>query len=558
MTHLQKGIPLMREVYFALCKSVDSPVSLGAWLRFEYAQTELASMSIRPESYTDATIFHLDYSVVSLLSKWKGLNTGIDVEAVALQSFTSSEESCRSANARIRNLVNVAIPRQHEILHLAQRKIAKLLGEFSHDFLDRCGWGPGATTDLRRKEAFLDTKMCELPIPVSDSARSLLHREITSDLHWSAVILGLVPEGSFSLLPHVFRSENACRITTVPKSAKTDRVIAIEPRGNSFLQKGFGSFIRMRLRKVGVNLDDQSLNQQLAKAAVTEGLATLDLKAASDTVSKELVWALLPFDWAAALDACRSRWAVMPDGASRYLNKFSSMGNGFTFELETLIFWAISSAVKDVNKNVGRIAVYGDDIIVPRDIAHEVVSILALVGFETNETKSFIDGRFFESCGEHYFDGINVTPAYQKELVDTEEQLIRFGNRLLRLSFRVARRKGLHPNILPAWKASFRHRSHLRWAIPFGEHGDDGWALPYSIFPFRFGSDPNRGVKCRVGKRRQREFVAHDGALLAWSLRRGSSEEPFNGKLSRADEDSPPSDAFRWVIPNWQFSVPLV
>lgn len=558
MSTYTTGLPV-REVYFALCKSVDTPVSLGAWLRFEYNQTELASMSIRPENYNDSTSFHLDYSVVSLLSKWKGLNTGINLEEVALQSFASSEIQCAETNRRLRQMANVAIPRLHEVFHFAQLKIARLLGDFEKSFvLNHCGWGPGATTDLSRRKAFLDTKMCELPIPVSDSARSLLRYEIERDLHWSSAILGTMPEGAFCLLPAVFRSENECRITTVPKSAKTDRVIAIEPRGNSFLQKGFGGYIRRRLRKVGIDLDDQSVNQQLAKAAVVDGLATLDLRAASDTVSKELVWALLPYDWASAMDACRSRYATMPDKSRRYLEKFSSMGNGFTFELETLIFWALSSAVKDLNSNAGRIAVYGDDIIVPREIADEVVLTLKFCGFDTNETKSFIRGRFFESCGKHYFDGVDVTPAYQKELVDSEIQLIRFGNRLIRLSFRVGKDRRLDGRVMPAWKAAFRHRSHLRWAIPFGVEGDDGWALPYSAFPFRFGVDPNRGVRCRVAKLKQRSFVANDAALLAWSLRRGPSEEPFNGELSKLDEDSQPSDAFRWVIPTGKFSVALV
>lgn len=550
----------VREVFFALCKSVDSPVSLGAWLRFNYNQSELASMSIRPGDYRSAEDFHLDYSVVSFLSKWKGLRTGINLKESALSSFRSSEDSCKRTNHRLKNFASVENPRLHSIFHAAQRKIAKLLGPFDDSLIrNTCGWGPGATTDLIRRRAFLDTKICELPIPVSRSARSLLQSEIESDLHWSYVVLGHIPEGEYCLLPSVFREENECRITTVPKNAKTDRVIAIEPRGNSFLQKGFGGYIRMRLRKVGIDLDDQSLNQRLAKAAVTEGLATLDLKAASDTVSNELVWALLPYDWAASLDAVRSRYAVLPDDERIRLEKFSSMGNGFTFELETLLFWALSSATKEFCSIDGPVAVYGDDIIVPRDVAPSLIEVLAFAGFVTNDSKSFIDGLFFESCGHHYFDGIDVTPAYQKEEIVDDRTLIRMGNRLIRLSFRCGNSKRLHSKILPAWRAAFRQRTHLRWAIPFGTPGDDGWALPYEAFPFRFGSNSNHGVKCRVATVKQKTFVANDSALLAWSLRRGvATESPFMGSLSRADEDSPPSDAFRWVIPTGQFSVKLV
>lgn len=548
----------VREVFFALCKSVDTPVSLGAWLRFEYSQVELSSMSIRPENYKSASEFRLDYSVVSFLSKWKGLKTGIDTEAVALQSFKSSEDHCLETNNRIKNFSNVAIPRLHSIFHAAQRKIAKVLGPFAVSKInDTCGWGPGATTDLPRRRAFLDTKICELPIPVSRSACSLLRSEIEQDLHWSSVVLGVMPEGAFSLLPSVFLIEDECKITTVPKSAKTDRTIAIEPRGNSFLQKGFGGYLRQRLRKVGIRLDDQTLNQRLAKAAVSEGLATLDLKAASDSVSVELVWALLPYDWAASLDAVRSRYARLPSGERLRLEKFSSMGNGFTFELETLIFWALSSACQEYNSTDGPVAVYGDDIIVSSSLAHHLIEVLNFAGFQVNEAKSFITGRFFESCGKHYFDGEDVTPAYQKELLSSELALIRLGNRLIRMSFRFERT--FCKPVLQAWRACFRQRTHLRWSIPFGTEGDDGWALPYEIFPFRFGSNPNHGVKCRVAHLHTKKFVAHESALLSWSLRRGVvTESPYGGYLTRSFEDSPPSDAFRWVIPNGQFSARLV
>lgn len=550
----------VREVFFALCKSIDTPVSLGAWLRFEYNQNALASMSIRPESYKTAASFALDYSVVSFLSKWKGLKTGIDLEDVALQSFKISEESCKTTNKRLKNFSNVAIPRFHSIFHAAQRKIAKLLGPYEDRlFRDTCGWGPGATSDLPRRRAFLDTKICELPIPVSRSALSKLRSEIESDLHWSFVILGHVPEGPYSLLRNVFVITNECKITTVPKSAKTDRVIAIEPRGNSFLQKGFGGYLRKRLRKVGIDLDNQETNQTLAKAAVSEGLATLDLKAASDTVSSELVWALLPYDWAESMDSVRSHYAAMPSGELVRLEKFSSMGNGFTFELETLIFWALSSATKDFYSGEGPVAVYGDDIIVHRSYASELIEVLRFAGFETNETKSFVSGQFFESCGRHYFSGLEVTPAYQKEEIGDETCLIRMGNRLIRLSFRLAGRKGLERKVLQAWRACFRQRTHLRWAIPFGDTGDDGWSLPYEVFPFRFGSNPNHGVKSRVFVHRQKQFIANDGALFAWSLRRGVvTETDYNGSLSRVQEGAPPSDGFRWIIPTGQFSVRLV
>ena len=576
---MHSGIhPDMGEIFFALCKTVDSPTSLGAWLRYKYSHSELASMDVNPRSYTCATAFHLDYSVVSLLSKYKGLKTGIDVTAVALQKFKSSEEVCRETNLRFKNLASVRNGRLHSVLHAAQRKIARLLGPFSLFALDRrYGWGPGATVEIPRRRASVDTKICELPITVTRSARSMLHAEMVRDLHWSASILGTIPEGDFCYLPSTFLLTEESRIETVPKNAKTERVIAVEPRGNSFLQKGFGDYFRTKLRSVGVDLDDQGRNQELARRAYSEGFATLDLRAASDTVSKEVVYNLLPYDWAASMDAVRTRRAVMPDGSKVVLEKFSSMGNGFTFELESLIFWALCSAVNDLNGGWGEVAVYGDDIIVQREIATEVCLTLQFCGFSINDDKSFLDGPFYESCGEHYFQGFEVTPAYQKEPLSSLSEVMRCANRLMRLAFRIGRGQHLDKRVLPAWQAARRFGGAAQQcAIPFGTEGDDGFLVLSSETvhippPRKWEHDLRRpwgedGLRCRVLREPTRRFPGIDRALLAWTLRdRHKSERiltlwddppvPYLGIVEFAPRVAKPSVAYRWVIPSVEFSL---
>jgi hypothetical protein len=89
------------------------------------------------------------------------------------------------------------------------------------------------------------------------------------------------------------------------------------------------------------------------------------------------------------------------------------MGNGYTFELETLIFAAISSAV--TGGVVGEdVLVYGDDILVANDQARNVMSALSCLGFTPNMKKSFYTGPFRESCGGDYFEGIGVRPYFSK------------------------------------------------------------------------------------------------------------------------------------------------
>lgn len=561
---MHTDIDPMGEVFFALCKTVDTPVSLSAWLRYKYSHAELCDMAVRPGDYKCATAFANDYLVTSYLSKYTGLKTGIDTEAVALQKFASSEVQCRETNLRIRNRATTVQPWLGAILHSAQRKIARLLGPYSTFCVSEAyGWGPGATYDIPRRRAHVDTKMLELPITVSSSARAMLRAEIETDLRWSEVIVGHPIEGPFCLMQSVFSIQNACRITTVPKSAKTDRVIAVEPRGNGFLQKGFGGFIRDKLRRVGIDLSDQGKNQELARKARALDLATIDLKSASDTVSIELVYELLPYEWASAMDSLRSRWAEMPDGSVIRLEKFSSMGNGFTFELETLIFWAISSSINDIECR-SELAVYGDDIIVHSSISQKLLLALQWCGFTMNLEKSFTEGPFYESCGRHYFEGIDVTPAYQKERLVVGDSRsaaltgIRAGNRLLRVGWRLGREAKLSITVRQSWQALRRtYGSHHRYSLPFGSEGDDGWLLPYADFPFS-GVHRNRGVLCEVIAERQVQVPGHELALYAHALRLGNRGEttdcggdveipiPGERKFVRSQ---------RWVTPSWKFSV---
>lgn len=573
-----KELNSMGEVYFALCKSIDTPVSLGAWLRFKYSHLELANMQIVPSSYMSAESFASDYAVVSFLSKWKGLDTGLDLKAEAVRKFTQSEEVCAETNRRIKTFLTGAYdPWLHQVHHEMQRKISRLLGPFSTFCIDHAyGWGPGATLELPRRRAFVDTKMCETPITVSATALPLLGEAMRSDHHWLEVLRHATGP--------LFEVTDCCRIDTVPKNAKTDRVIAVEPRGNGFLQKGIGRYFRDQLRTVGVDLDNQGRNQYLASQAEVLNLSTLDLKAASDSVSKELVWALFPYDWACAMDDTRSKRAVMPDKTTvKTLEKFSSMGNGFTFELETLIFWSLCQVIKELNGSRGEVSVYGDDLIVPRSIASQVCIALQFFGFSVNDDKSFFDGPFFESCGKHYFHGIDVTPAYQKEVVGSPIGAIRLGNRLIRLAFRLKRQLALDMRLHAPWSAARRlFPASVGYRLPFGAEGDDGWLLPYTSWPWpsewtsKSVSDMlNHGLRCPVLKPKAEKFPANDSALLAWTLRRDARftdpqdpeyqcvsverghnlPQPYLGEVSRDKKEAQLLSSSRRVIPDGRFSA---
>lgn len=526
MTRIHNDV--MERVVLSLCEGIDTPRALATWLCFKHNQAELLQLPPVAVADNDTDAFQLDYFISEYLSKYKGLKTSIDTRDVALGKWRSAELLCKETNAKFRAYVQRPFSgRVETVLFRTQRKIAHLLGQLHLPvLLADCKWGPGATFDLKGRIATPDNKISQA-VSVTPAAAPYLRAVVESDPHWASVFLGgNLPEGPFSFLPSNkwFKLVRGSRFLTVPKSAKTDRCIAAEPTGNSFLQQGVSAYIRRRLKRVGVELDDQSINRRSAQDAYTEGLSTLDLSAASDTVSRELIYHLLPFDWACYLDSLRSPETQMESGNNESwirTEKFASMGNAFCFELETLIFWAVSSSVVEIDGvkmppgSVNRVSVYGDDIIVPAWASTAVIEMLQFCGFVVNSEKSHIQGNFFESCGGHYHRGRDVTPVYQKELVNHPSEFIRAHNRLVRLASRFPSQK---VDILFRAAREFTKRYPLRPfpRIPFGCADDGGFLRPLSEFTL----DKNHGYRCHV-----LDFVpgfsqAREDAMYAYKLRR--------------------------------------
>jgi hypothetical protein len=139
---------------------------------------------------------------------------------------------------------------------------------------------------------------------------------------------------------------------------------------------------------------------------------------------------LFPVDWARILFKLRSPAYILPDGTKGVYHKFASMGNGMTFSLETLVFWAACKAVGS-RKPI----VYGDDIIVETDLADDLVALLAFLGFTVNGEKSYFEGPFRESCGVNFYKGIDITPVYIRDQIDDPSVLSHIVNSLSRYAY---------------------------------------------------------------------------------------------------------------------------
>ncbi|DAD50041.1 RNA-directed RNA polymerase [ssRNA phage Gerhypos.1_8] len=231
--------------------------------------------------------------------------------------------------------------------------------------------------------------------------------------------------------------EQPVRVITVPKTLKTPRIIAIEPAAMQYAQQAIRTYLYDKLESFwltsrSISFRDQSKNQAMAlKSSRTGRYATIDLSEASDRVPLDL--AMIMFeqcpDLHDAVLACRSTRAYLPgENLIDPLRKFASMGSALCFPVEAMFFYTccVIALLKDSNlsfsqRNVFKVSqglrVYGDDIIVPSTHAEAVLAYLHKNNCKVNSAKTFVTGKFRESCGTDAYDGYSVTPIYFRRVL---------------------------------------------------------------------------------------------------------------------------------------------
>jgi hypothetical protein len=229
------------------------------------------------------------------------------------------------------------------------------------------------------------------------------------------------------------------KLSCVPKNTEVSRTICTEPSLNMMFQKGIGSLLEDVLRdSYGIlyrNADEKRLqpakNVGLAMVGSKDGsFATIDLSSASDSLSLTLIRDLFPRDCVQVLECVRSPSTLLPSGEWIDLHMISSMGNGYTFPLQTLLFSSlVVAAYKTLNIPVhlprgscpGNFGVFGDDIICVTEAADLVLSMLGRLGFLPNADKTFVEGPFRESCGADFLNGIDVRPVFVKKMNQVQD-----------------------------------------------------------------------------------------------------------------------------------------
>jgi hypothetical protein len=437
------SLSVLEDTAFQYWEQLDCPTSLTLTLLGRAGQwAEVLTFTVEPEDFATPKDYSRANAAVCFLKKNPCVSgfTSEDRQASCESSWKEGEASCYHANQRLspfivhpemdsapakflrrarKILLGWLGPCPDDVYDPDERTQARKLGYSPRkSIVDFAKHGPGTTFSSSVANPTAADKYDDV---LTTTRGAVFYLWNIAGTGWMDALLKRAEVRSVSPLDCISVSRGN-RFTSVPKTAKTDRGIAIECSLNLYFQLALGRAIRTALRRrVGWDLDNASaVHRKVAQEASVDGsYATIDLSNASDSLCKNLVEVLLhDTPWLERMKDLRSTHTFFR-GHWHLLEKFSSMGNGYTFELETCVFACLIAAYLELT---GRSAilghdfyVFGDDIIVETEVAESVVAALAWVGFKVNQEKTFLRGSFRESCGGDYFLGHPVRGFYLKQ-----------------------------------------------------------------------------------------------------------------------------------------------
>lgn len=378
-------------------RSLLSPGCVREFRAFEFGK----------EKSSTSTDFKCRYQLESLFKRYRfenDLYSDSDLRDIAIKQFRDNQERLASLEL-IRDDYPMYI---WAVLSRARRYCKKVLGKFESDeHASLCRFGSRATVGIPLRTAS-EAERYRVPISGSGDHIDWFRSEIMDrDPSVSRYIL----DQAKGVNPFV--TVDSLTLTLVPKTFKSLRSIMPNTTLGSFYSDGLGSMIECRLKRHGYDIRTlQVTHGEVARSAsISNKLVTMDQSLASDNITSWLVEQILPYDWFEALRLGRISKIAMPDGKIDELLSFCTMGIGFTFPLQTLIFLSL---LHGIASHLGRrrvfISAYGDDLIYDRVLHPFVDTIFTRLGLLINRDKTFVDGPFRESCGSDFYAGVDVRP----------------------------------------------------------------------------------------------------------------------------------------------------
>ncbi|DAD50807.1 RNA-directed RNA polymerase [ssRNA phage SRR5466365_1] len=354
--------------------------------------------------------------VDSLFKKFKDLECTALQDDAAFRKFNACNLACADWTLQLNTSLDEEL--YGNLRDILYRFFLSETGDPIADNLDDCfmhgSLGSGASLGSPHESLYAKLFSSKLSAPT----RGLIY-------HYENYIWQFPEWSNAELLRKASHGDAKCRdssrLSFVAKNDLISRPTCTETPLGMFYQLGLGHIIECRLASYfGIRLSTQpDINRERARIGSIDGSwATIDLESASDTIGFNMCKGILPQHVLGLIELIRSKNTEYK-GTVIPLNMVSTMGNGFTFPLQTAIFAAVvKSAGKTLGIDMKKVDVFGDDIAVPTALYERVCRLLHLLGFKVNPDKSFHKGPFRESCGHDYHSGVNVRGVYIKSLRD--------------------------------------------------------------------------------------------------------------------------------------------
>lgn len=453
--------------------------------------------SVDPNTTDSAKDFAMKALRRSLFKKFHNLESDDARNKLAWEKFSEM-------NSRCANYAGYRSQLDSELERVAMNEAESFIYRFCHPdempiltlktIEQGLGFGPGANIGAKTGDPY--GKLAISRLTYTDPALLKLYE------HTNSGVPTMIEQELFRSSHYATELVRGSRISFVPKDSRITRTICTEPILNMYFQKGIANVLEARLRQVvGIDLRNQpERNRRLCRlGSVTNEIGTIDLTSASDSLSMRLVAEVFPDHMVRWLERTRCK-QTLHNGVWHELHMVSSMGNAFTFPLQTLFFTALvvgayrslgikpryNSRITSFGLDVahckvhrlestrdGNFAVFGDDILVQREAYDLVAKLLEATGFLVNHEKSFNNGDFRESCGHDYYKGRNVRGVYIRKLLDDLDYYSAY-NRLKRWSVR-------HDVNLSRTLTFLAAKPLKALIVPEDEDDESGFHVPYSF-----------------------------------------------------------------------------
>jgi len=312
-----------------------------------------------------------------------------------------------------------------KVLLAARNLVHLILTDYdTEELFQNCKHSTGSSVGVPFTNTHTSAKWA-LPISCTENAKSLFNQYLL----WNPLALELMlannavkhdgsPREILDIVP-------GSEFFSVEKDSLSRRGAAKEPTANMFLQQGVMSMLFDRLVPFLDLVNLQEEHKLLARlASIYKTVGTVDFSSASNLIMMDLIEFLVPEKWFDLLCLTRSENVVIRELETvDELFMISSMGNAFTFPLESLVFYALACAV--VNYETGgstlveeevltQVSVFGDDCIIPSDHIPGFIQVCESLGMKVNVKKTYFQAGdpFRESCGGDYYHGHDVRPYF--------------------------------------------------------------------------------------------------------------------------------------------------